>query len=285
MEIIELNKNHSEIIHYNYKNIPVYFHKGHFSSYPFFTMTVHWHEDFELILILKGELTYIVNGKLINLKEGEGIFINSGRSHSAFMNKQTECEYYVVLFHPVLLPGANNLKKPIEDYVHLTSKQTWQKEVINYIECISKTFNEPTSEFSAVGALCFIWELFAIHLSSSFKTISYNSFDTLKKMIIFIYENYTEKIYLADVALAGCVSKRTCEHLFNRYIHRTPIEFINSYRLTRSIELLKNTNLPITEIALTCGFSSPNYYAETFRKHMYISPKEYRINLSDKGNK
>lgn len=54
------------------------------SQYPEYRAPSHWHDDIEFICVLSGGMKYNVNGEIVNLKKGEGIFVNSGQMHSGF---------------------------------------------------------------------------------------------------------------------------------------------------------------------------------------------------------
>ena len=85
-------------------------------------------------------------------------------------------------------------------------------------------------------------------------------------MIEFIQQNYTVRITLADIAASGTVGQSKCCRLFAKYIGQTPKVYLTQYRLNKSKELLKNTDIIATEIANAVGFGGSSYYAETFRK-------------------
>ncbi len=53
-------------------------------------------------------------------------------------------------------------------------------------------------------------------------------------------------------------------------------DYINNIRLEKAKELLKNSSLTISEVAYSCGFSSPNYFSTSFKHKYTISPKEFR---------
>lgn len=283
-----LNNDRSEKIKYTYPDFSVYYHKGRFSSYPNYTLKSHWHDDFELIVPVSGRLTYNVNGQLVSFGVGEGIFVNSRRLHSGFMDDSTECEYYVVLFHPAALCSVkrfeNELVTPIinspQDYIHLKPDTPWHKVIIGQVRNIAKKSNDKTAPFAALGSIYLIWSEIAEHIDLSRKVGNDNTrLSELKAMISYIHENYPQKITLEDIAQAGYVSKRTCGGLFLKYLHKTPIEYLNDYRLQKSIELMKSTDKTILEIGLACGFSGASYYAEVFRRSFGKSPAEYRKNL------
>ena len=66
--------------------------------------------------------------------------------------------------------------------------------------------------------------------------------------------------------------------LFDKTYHYSVQRYILTLRIERAKELLKQTNYPISEIALGCGFSNPAHFTALFKKHTGRSPREYRAN-------
>lgn len=77
MMSINLKDDQSEIVHYNFEDYPIYIQKSLLSSYHNFEAPAHWHDDIELIAVLRGEMNYHINGEIITVRQGEGVFINS----------------------------------------------------------------------------------------------------------------------------------------------------------------------------------------------------------------
>ena len=98
----------------------------------------------------------------------------------------------------------------------------------------------------------------------------------LKNMLAFIQENYARKITLENIAQAGFVGKTTCCNIFKKYTTKTPLDYLNRYRIEKSLPLLKDTNMSITQICFEVGFSGVSYFSETFKKHMHMTPNKYR---------
>ena len=97
-----------------------------------------------------------------------------------------------------------------------------------------------------------------------------------RNMTSYIHEHYGSKIGLEDIADAGQVSKSTCIRLFQKYTGKSPIDFLNSYRLQMSAEKLVTTSEQITEIAYSCGFGQPSYFNRLFLKEYNMTPNQYR---------
>lgn len=78
-------------------------------------------------------------------------------------------------------------------------------------------------------------------------------------MISYIHAHYMEKITLEQISAAGNVGKTTCTSIFKNHTNSTPVTFLIEYRLQKSLELLQNTDLSITEICYETGFSNASY--------------------------
>ena len=102
-----------------------------------------------------------------------------------------------------------------------------------------------------------------------------------KSMMLFIQDHYMEKISLEEIAAAGNVGKTLCSKLFKKYASKTPGEYLIYYRIQKSIELLTNTELSITEISYATGFASASHYTKTFHKMMGCTPLKFRHDNSN----
>lgn len=71
-------------------------------------------------------------------------------------------------------------------------------------------------------------------------------------------------------------SRQELQKLFRIYLGETPFEHFIKLRLNTAKEMLKNSDLPIKEIAQQCGYRSQLYFSTDFRKHFNSSPKEFR---------
>ena len=99
-----------------------------------------------------------------------------------------------------------------------------------------------------------------------------------KLMITYIESNFANDINLNQVAKTAALSESECQHCFKRSTGLSPIQFLKEYRLLRSAELIRSTNMNISEIAAQCGFLDMSYFAKSFRQLFNVSPTTYRQN-------
>jgi len=98
----------------------------------------------------------------------------------------------------------------------------------------------------------------------------------------FIMLNYQNEITIKKLCDQFYCSKSTLINQFKKEFGITVHQFILNYRLEKSTDLLKNPNLSIVEIALSCGFNDSNYYSKVFKNKYKMSPSEFRNHIIQK---
>lgn len=101
----------------------------------------------------------------------------------------------------------------------------------------------------------------------------------LSKSIKYIHANYTSDIKIPDLAAMEFLSSSRYSVLFNRIIHTSPYQYIINLRLKAACEMLRDSNLGVTQIAELLGFQSCFFFSKLFKKHLGISPLQYRKNI------
>lgn len=284
---IELNANRSERVCYDNPDYPVYIRRALLSHYPDFQAPDHWHDDIELIYVFSGQMKYNINGEIVSLKPGGGIFVNSGQMHYGFSDTREECDFLCVIFHPLFLcpsyPYEKNFMEPVIQntqmpFLLLGTDLSWHQDICAHLVQVWKDRDLPAAPLRALSSFAWILSLLYEHMQSDTRkdTRSSCNLQIIKKMVQFIQKNYTEKITLSQIASAGGVGQSKCCKLFTKYFSQTPNEYLNHYRLSKSVVLLRSTDMSVTEIALSVGFGSASYYAETFRKWLNKSPTDLR---------
>ncbi len=101
----------------------------------------------------------------------------------------------------------------------------------------------------------------------------------LKPVLEYIDSNYGQTITLNELSrIAGMSPKYFCSY-FHSIIHRTPIDYLNYYRIERACSELSTSDLTLTEVAYRCGFSDVCYFIKTFKRYKGITPRRYRLNI------
>ncbi len=251
----------------------------------------HWHNSLEIIKVINGNLSCSVNGKGFLTHEGDVCVINRGKIHRLLTDSNSKiCKKKTFIFNPDILlkddSVYNKYLKPMlasDSFTHMKFNQgsSIAKEIFNLIEEIQQIYNsKPIGYEMEITAfmIMIMRRLYLAFKSSEDITIEGESHNLQiqRRMSGFIYENFGNKISLEDIANSGSISKSTCMRIFKEYTGKSPIDFLNSYRLERSSIMLEETDMLITEIALECGFAQQSYFNKLFLKEYGITPKEFR---------
>ncbi|HIS78887.1 MAG TPA: helix-turn-helix transcriptional regulator, partial [Candidatus Caccousia stercoris] len=64
---------------------------------------------------------------------------------------------------------------------------------------------------------------------------------------------------------------------FKELTHRTPIDYLNYYRIEVACEQMVYSHRALTEIAYDCGFTDSSYFIKVFRHYKHMSPTQYML--------
>lgn len=252
----------------------------------------HWHEELEVVIISQGSAVFSVGGQQEIINEGEGLFINSGAVHGAWLNGEGECHLRSIVFHPKLIYGCDDsifklkyldpiLHSPLKG-LHLSKGEQWQTDMIAAIDrawhsCSGGGFGY---EFKVRAELSELSALMAQNLNLEWdeKSEQLNKYsERVKIMVSYIEKNYSQNLTLDMIAATAAVSKSECLRCFHNTLGIPPIQYLKAYRIKKAAQLIKTTNLKIGVIGEHCGFHDMSYFAITFNRYYGCTPKEYRI--------
>ena len=92
----------------------------------------------------------------------------------------------------------------------------------------------------------------------------------------FIVWHYAEDIGIADLLTVTRTSHVHLWRLFQRFHHMSPLRYLTRVRLAHAMALLRNSLLPLTEIAPLCGFQDSAYFCRVFHRELGVTPMSYR---------
>lgn len=97
----------------------------------------------------------------------------------------------------------------------------------------------------------------------------------------YMEQHFSENITVKQLAILGNMSVSSFNRIFKKETKLTPIEYLIEIRIEKAKKLLRRKEIPITEIAMRCGFASSSHLSSSFSKQLHITPSEYRNAYSD----
>lgn len=104
----------------------------------------------------------------------------------------------------------------------------------------------------------------------------------IRRAIDFIEANFTENLSMLDIAAASGLSVSSLSGHFRQATGHTPYAFVIERRVAHAETLLRNTDLPIAEIALAAGFADQAHLTRQVRARRGTTPRQVRIS-GDRG--
>lgn len=103
----------------------------------------------------------------------------------------------------------------------------------------------------------------------------------IRKAMAYVHRHFSEPLTREEIADHVGISADYLTDCFRQELGITPTTYIRRYRIRQACELLRNTDQPITQIALTVGFSDSAHFTRTFQREMKVTPRAFRHRTPD----
>ena len=229
----------------------------------------HWHEFYEIELILSGSGSYIIDGTERQIEKNMLFFMTPANFH-----RVSTCGSEVIT---IMFMGQACDKSMLfrlssvfdSDCVRLSDEDT------AYLASVMRELNSAVasddSEYSfhllnsILGKLCRLTDKAPSgHLSK------------VQKAILYIHNNFRSGISLSDAAQASGVTPSYLSSIFIRNCGTNFKEYLNGIRFDYAKKLLAFSDMTVTDICYESGFNDYANFERNFRTRFGMSPKEYR---------
>ena len=255
------------------------------TSHPRYVMSYHWHVEYEIIRILKGQLTVTLDEKSFTADADDVIFIHSGVLHSGIPDG---CIYQCIVFDVNAFLKLNSvcadymqkiIHQEVMIYHHFTKKQPEIIQIVNNL--FDAMWKHPSGyEMIVIGQFYhFFGSIFGNHyyLDSIPKARrDYKRILQLKQVVEFIEKNYASPITLQQLSASVSMSPKYFCRFFSEMTHQTPMDYLNRQRIEQACYQLSTADDSITEIAYRNGFNDLSYFIRTFKKYKGTTPGKYK---------
>jgi len=265
---------------------------------PFFSNEFHFHEECQLVHIVKSSGKRIIGDLVDYFESGELIFLGSNIPH-VWHNTQEqtngdEPEPYAhslsIYFNPskllLHLSAFGNVRK-IESFLNKAQRgvelkgksrdmvvklmyQILQQEGLQKIITLLEILNIMSSSDTEYDLL------------ASINYINYYQYNDSKRMdqvFKYIFDNFREDISLNTIADVANMNTFAFCRFFKARTQKSFTQFVNETRIGYACKLLGHKETSITDIAYECGFNNVSNFNRFFKVIKKVSPREYRSRI------
>lgn len=240
---------------------------------------MHYHNTYELYYLINGEREYFLENKFYKVTRGDLFLIPSNVLHRTagkgasrilvYFSKEALEEFFSDRMIKTLLSDTHTVFR---------GEESVRKEIEKELERILlETKNNPNGEntktYCAVS-LCKILSL--VKQSKNLYTPNTYADGRIGDIVRYINGHYAEIDGIGQIAEKFYVSKYHLCRIFNKSIGVPLISYLNTIKIRGAIELMKNEELNLTQIATRCGFNSSSYFCKVFKDEKGQTPAAFR---------
>lgn len=258
-------------------------------------VSLHWHKELELNLLIEGEADFTVNGKKQKLKAGDMNLINSGVIHMgdgcAELSISDDRKYVELI---TILWDLNSLKMYEDDdkmlEFHLSCSESVKQQIHDMVLEVGRIFrrNEKYYEMKVTALLLYIGSLLMEHCMIEQtdhqyqKSLLLNSIAQIQEAADFIEKNCSEKLTLQDVSDYVNLAPTYFSKKFRQVSGITFHDYLCRCRLKNAVRDLQATSMNTTEIAFKNGFPNVKSFISAFKEQYQMTPQQYKKYMDKK---
>lgn len=242
-----------------------------------FNARVHIHDVYEIYYLDKGNINYFIDGDIYNVRAGDFVLIRPGVVHTT---KYDTVEYkrFLINVKEEYLKEFLMIDSSIFDVfksVHIRLLKHENEHARDILLRLQHEFERENP--SEVLKKCLMGELLYLLARSGEEMPSRAEGDDNMKLIAeYINENYNTDLTLEGVAKKFFQNSAYFSRCFKKKFGTGFKEYLTNIRMAAAVELLKDSDLNITQIAYRVGYNSQNHFCKTFKSEFGMSPLQYR---------
>lgn len=234
----------------------------------------HLHTHIEIIYIISGSSQVTVDGVTENMEAGDLCISFPNQIHS-YVDIIRPDAYLFIISSELCNEFSNIFKNFIMQdvvYKNAADNPIIKSAVENIYQCSQNDDEFAETEIRG-NTLVLLSEIFR---NSKFSKLKSYDNGYAKGIIDYCYENYTSDITLETIAQALHINGYYVSRIFNRDFKIGFKDYINSLRIQNACELLRKSDLSITEIAIEVGYNTVRSFNRCFMNIKGMTPRDYR---------
>lgn len=240
---------------------------------------LHWHDFFEIEMIVDGEGVQTLNGTDYPLRRGCVTLLSPTDFHAVRPSAENPLHLYNIMFHESVLSDAffGALTSHTENTIFYASEDEFS-EMADIYRILQNEYQKDETyknDFLNNALECFII-LLSRKLNLLKEMHGEPQKNDIQKAVLYMQLHFKEHPTLAETAESVHLHPNYFSQRFKEVTKKTYSAYLTQLRLSYAKKLLGSTNLSVTEICFASGFTSLSNFMKVFRDNTGITPTAYR---------
>jgi AraC-like DNA-binding protein/mannose-6-phosphate isomerase-like protein (cupin superfamily) len=245
------------------------------------TRVPHGHDDFEIGILLEGDLSIFIENEPYELHAGDIFIINRYQVHS-FLSKNSRNRILAFQIHTDFYRRINYQLGFLYFKDNIFRSGVFYDNLYEtLLSCADCYFS--ASEHKDLKCSSILFDALYRLLNNGTYTMwcekatvtAQNNTLRLNRMTEYILEHFNECLSLQDIAELEKISKYHASHFIKKMLGISFQEYLNQLRFEHALQIMRNSTLSILDICIESGFSSSKYLNQMFQKNFGCSAREY----------
>ena len=238
----------------------------------------HFHSSIELLYMIRGSMTVILDGVETRVHEGECLFCSSYVIHSYQEEGEHESVVAIIPLTAVPMIGKSLASGVFESPI-LRDEDGSIRLLLEMM--VQASENDNQTILKGVS-----YTLLGIAIERSRLRIAKGNAQSelIRDILKYIHEHIDQPLYIRDVAGAFGYSESRFSHLFQERLKRTMHDYVRQLRCQQAAQLLRESEIPVPEIAMAKGFESLQTFYRAFKHYYGMTPASYRRLHAEPGS-
>ena len=251
---------------------------GGMMHYPFPT---HMHAVAELLILTRGRADIGIDGVRYRLSPGDAAVVFPLVPHS-YDALSEDSDGLVAIFPPDIIPEYAGTFQGLQPESPLLRAERTGSEVRYAVERLKTLDME--DDLPMCVALLHVLLAGVLHRLTYRPVYNYCEHDLGYRIIRYISEHAFEEVTLESASRGLGISASHLSHFFSEKMHTNFRRFINTIRIDRARNMMRDPNLTLTWISDACGFANMRTFRRAFLKETGRLPSEHLLSLRGRVN-
>ncbi len=251
---------------------------------------LHWHNYYQIGLCVRGGGVFDFEQRSYPYREGDIFVVDNTQRHAAFADEGTTADFMFLVFYPqfvargtdhafdyeYLLPFAYRPERFCNKLDGASPFGRRLREALLDIEAEYHRQRQGYRHLISAKLRVILAELMSCYGVGEIDHAIVDRHRKLRPALLYLEEHCCQPVTLEQAARVVYLSPSRFRHLFRETMHVGFKEYLTGLRYQQAKRMLAATQLPVSEVALACGFSNLYRFYSLFRQWDNLTPAQYR---------